>query len=168
MTTHKMVFKKKTNIIRVDPKRAGGKLTKKKQEEVTKFMADLFEEGKLGKYTLAQLSEMLKINPGTASRYRKKIYIDCKPFDLDALKKRSNMLFERLERNMLSLIDKAEEFDDTKGKLIVLERAPKFLKDYTTFLEDYGFKQKAAEQIHVIEEKVHIHINLPEIENAKD
>ena len=127
----------------------------KKRTDTQNTMRELFEEGRLTKYTCNQLAEMFKIDKNTAAKYRKKIVEEAEPFDLTAMKKRSVKLFERLERNLVGLVDEAEEMEDGKGKIILLERGPKFLKDFTTFLEDYGYKKKAAEEVVVTSEITH-------------
>ena len=126
-----------------------GRLTKARQEEVYNFMAELHEEGKLGKYTLIQLGEMLKINKETAMRYRKKVYKKVCPVDLDRIRSENYAMYERMRRNLSRILDLAEESSDMKTQVILMDRWEKNVASFTKFLEDYDIKPKMADKVEV-------------------
>jgi len=150
--------------------RKGGRLTKVRQKEVYETMAELHEEGRLGKNTLRDLAAMFNINKNTAMTYRNKVLMDCEPYDTTALQNRSYKMMDRIERNAHQLMDEAEATQNPRDKLILMERVPKFYNEFTKYLEMWGTKEQISQKLeidaHIKEERISININLPALPNG--
>ena len=141
----------------------GGPVTKKRKLEIIEELAKVIESGQILGITNTQLAKRFEIKRETVATYLKEIYNAIPSEDIKDIEIKLKVMFDRVFREVQTLLQ-------TAVTNIEKERALKLLMDamsqFTDYLERFGLKQKAIENIHIQQEQVIIHINTPKITNG--
>ena len=137
-------------------------ITKQKKVSIIEDLEKLVIEGSILGITNQQLAEKYKVKRETIARYLKTIYDKIPPEDIKETEVKLKVMFDKIFRYAQRIMNNAQTPLEQERALRLLMSA---MKEYTDFLERFGFKPKAQENINLnasIEQKqVIINYNVP-------
>ena len=128
----------------------GGRVVETKKQDIFAELSSLIESGQILGITQTQLAEKFKVRRQTIAEYLKTIYESIPPEDINTTRVKIQVMFDRLFREVQTMIIKAKDFREKKEAIDLLLR---MTDRFTVFLESFHVKAKAKEIVEVGFEK---------------
>jgi len=139
-----------------------GRVPKKKKQEIMEQLENIVTEGTILGVTNQQLAEKFKVNRETIACYLKEIYKKIPEDDIKETEVKLKAMFDKIFRFSQQLLKQASTTMEKERAIRLLLTA---MKEYTDFLERFGFKPKAQENINLQGEVNHNHFVVEVIDN---
>lgn len=135
-------------------KKKGGPIVKSKKKDIIEELKDIVESGEILGITETELSRKFDTTRVTIRKYLNEIYESVPEEDIRNIRVKLEVMFKKLFREAQKLMLNAES---AKEKKEAMEFLLKCIKEFTDFLERFGLKAKAIENINVQGEFNHTH-----------
>ena len=140
----------------------GGRITNKKKNEILEQLRVMIENGNIMGVTNEQLAKQFEVRRHTISDYLKQVYDSIPTEDIKSIEIKLKTLFEKVLRYSQQMLAKAQTpLEQERALRLILYS----MKEFTDYLERFGLKAKAIENIALqgeIDHKIQIEIVRPE------
>lgn len=140
VTIRKNIKEIETEIV----KSKGGPVTKQRKEEIIESLTELIENGNILGITNKQLSIQYKVKRETISKYLKEIYSRIPEENIKEIEIKLKVMFDKIFRYAQRLMNQASTPVEQERALRLLLQC---MKEYTDFLERFGYKPVATQNI---------------------
>lgn len=151
--------------------RKGGRVSKKRREEILEDLKVKFESGDLFLADKYQLAKDYNITRPTLDSYMSLIKIDYNIAEMREVSVDLIVIYEKFKKRLLNMCDRLEtlneeNYEDSKMfkvELDAIKEVRATISDFTKLLEDYGYKAKAIENYNIQGEVKHkvVQVNIP-------
>lgn len=143
--------------------RKAGPVTKKRKLEIMEELEKIITEGSILGVTNQQLADKFKIKRDTVASYLKEIYAKIPPEDIKETEVKLKVMFDKVFRYAQRIMNNAQTPLEQERALRLLMSA---MKEYTDFLERFGWKPTAMQNVN-IQGEVDNHITVEIIETQR-
>ena len=143
-----MVRRKKT--------RKAGPISKEYKVGVVNDIVKMIESGDIWKYNNYQLAERFNITNVSITKFIDEAYTRVDQVDVNQVKINLKEMYERLFGTAQQMVLDAVTTRDKKDAITTLL---KVASEFNTFMENFGIKEKVAENINIVSEKQLLIVN---------
>lgn len=151
-------MKKSINaVVKTPINKRGGRISKEKKKDIMLELQEIIEDGTILGLTKTHLAKRFNTKRETITKYMGEVYALIPPEDINNVRVKIQTMFDKLFREVKTMLVTASNKREKKEAIDLMLR---MMDKFQDFLERFGLKPKAEENINVNTSSIQLNINM--------